>query len=62
MDFKKLWKYLEGKKSYIVAGLFVVVAGLKGEGYITPDQYDIIVTLLGAMGLASLRHGIKTKK
>jgi len=62
MDYKKVWEYLKGKKSYLIAGLFIIVAGLKGEGFITPDQYDIIVTVLGAMGLASLRHGIQNRK
>ena len=62
MDYKKVWEYLKGKKTYIVSGLFVIVTGLNAEGLITPDQYELILALLGFAGLASLRHGMTTKK
>ena len=62
MDYKKVWEYLKGKKTYIVSGLFIIVAGLNAEGFITPYQYELILALLGFAGLVSLRHGIQNRK
>ena len=54
-----IWEFAKGKKSYAIAFLFIVLAGLKAEGYVGPEEYEVAVTVLGALGLASLRHGIK---
>jgi len=54
----KGWTFLDGKKAYLVAILFVVLAGLKSEGYVTPELYELVVAVLGGLGLAAVRHGI----
>lgn len=54
----KTFELINGKKTYLVAILFVIIAGLKAEGYISVDQYELVIGILGALGLASLRHGM----
>ena len=56
---KKTASVINGKKSYFIAVLLVVLSGLKGEGYITIEQYELALGLLSAAGLAALRHSIK---
>lgn len=48
----------EGKKTYITAILGVIVTGALALGYITQDQYNVIVGILAALGLAFLRAGV----
>ena len=46
---------LEGKKTYLVAFLGIILAGLKAQGYIDAQLYDVLLGLLGFLGLAALR-------
>lgn len=63
MEFlKKLRAFLQGKKTYIAAALLVILSGLKAEGYITAEVYEVILGFLGALGLASLRAAVARKK
>lgn len=57
----KAWAHLSGKKTYLISGLFVILAGLNAEGYLTPELYEVILTILGGLGLAAIRHGIDKK-
>ena len=50
---------MNGYKTYLIAALGVVVAGLSATGYITEGQANLIYGILGSLGLATLRHGIK---
>ena len=50
--------WLSGKKTYIVAIIGVIMTGLLGTGTISQDQYNMIMGLLGALGLATLRAGV----
>lgn len=57
----QLWNTLKGWKTYIVAGVMIVIAGLHAQGYITADQLELLeLVLLGLLG-GALRHGIATE-
>jgi hypothetical protein len=49
---------LEGKKTYITAGVLAVATFARTMGWLTPEQYELLLGLLGAMGLAALRAGV----
>lgn len=49
---------LKGKKTYIVAIIGGVMAGLEWYGMPIPE---FVYAMLGSMGLITLRHGIKTE-
>lgn len=50
-------EWLKGKKTYLIAAVAFVVAGLGAIGIHTPD---FVMEMLGALGLYSLRAGIKS--
>jgi len=49
---------LTGKKTYIMAALLGLASFAWGAGFIDKSQYDLIVGLAGALGLAALRAGV----
>ncbi len=49
---------LEGKKTYLTAGLMALMAFARGMGWLDPQQYELILGLLGSLGLAALRAGV----
>jgi len=57
-EIKKAWNGLNGYKTYISIGLMIVWSGLLAQGYIDQRTYEIGLTILGALGLASLRHAV----
>lgn len=56
---KKLWNWLKGKKTYILAILGGVTFVLARVGFITPDVEVQVYTLLGIGGFATIRNSIK---
>lgn len=58
-SYMKLLKFLQGKKSYLVALAIFVVGGLEALGYPVADGVFAILT---GLGLYSLRDAIKNKK
>lgn len=52
-----LIQFLSGKKTYLVAFLGVIYAGLVSQGYVHENQQ--VWELLGALGLASIRSAVK---
>ena len=55
----KLWAYLQGKKSYIVAAAGILWTGAQlWTGAI--DQNTAVDAILGFLGIGTLRHGIST--
>lgn len=48
--------FLEGKKTYIIAFVTFALAGVQALGYVVPDY---VYGVLGALGLGSLRAGVK---
>jgi acyl-CoA synthetase (NDP forming) len=49
---------LEGKKTYLTALVLGVAAFARALGWITPEQYEIILGVMGSLGLAALRAGV----
>ena len=49
---------LEGRKTYIIAAALGLASFALGLGWLDLEQYEIIVGLLGSMGLAPLRAGV----
>ena len=48
----------KGYKSYVIAALLVIVAGLHAQGYITDSLYTTLQGVLLGGGIATLRAGI----
>lgn len=51
----KLFDFVNGKKTYIVAGLAGVAAVAQAFGYTIPEY---VWTVLGAAGLGAVRHAV----
>ncbi len=49
---------LEGKKTYITALLLGLAAFARAMGWLEQNQYEIILGLMGSLGLAALRAGV----
>jgi hypothetical protein len=51
-------KMLEGKKTYITAVVLGLASFALAMGWLNKEQYQVIVGLLGSLGLAALRSGV----
>jgi hypothetical protein len=49
---------LTGKKTYIMAAIMALAVFARGLGWLTQEQFEIIMGLAGSMGLATLRAGV----
>jgi hypothetical protein len=49
---------LAGKKTYITAAVLALASFAVAMGWLTNDQYQILIGLLGSFGLAALRSGV----
>jgi hypothetical protein len=49
---------LEGKKTYITALIMAGATFARALGWISQEQYEIILGLTGSLGLAALRAGV----
>ena len=49
---------MEGYKTYIMAGLIAAAVFAKYVGWINSQTFEILLSLLGAGGLAALRAGV----
>lgn len=54
----KMFNFLKGKRTYLVAIVTALVAGAQALGYNIPNE---IYAVLGALGLGTLRAGIVGK-
>lgn len=54
-----LWRFLSGKKTYIIAVAIGVTASLQYLGVINEMVGNAIFVLLTGGGLAALRHGVE---
>jgi hypothetical protein len=52
-------KFLRGKKTYIVVIVGVIFNGAVSMGYLDPSYLELVNTVLGFLGLGTLRDGIK---
>ncbi len=55
----KFFEFLKGKKTYIISGVAVVLAGLCQFDVISQDQYQMILSFLAPVGVFTLRAGLK---
>jgi hypothetical protein len=51
-------KMLEGRKTYLTAGLLALAAFARGMEWLDQQHYELILGLLGSLGLAALRAGV----
>jgi hypothetical protein len=49
---------MEGKKTYFTALLLGLATFARAVGYLEQSQYEIILGLMGSMGLAALRSAV----
>ena len=49
---------LEGKKTYISAAVLGLAALVRALGWVSQEQYELILGLAGSLGLAALRAGV----
>jgi hypothetical protein len=50
--------HLEGKKTYITAAVAALASFALAMGWLSQDQYQVVLGLLGSLGLAALRSGV----
>lgn len=58
-DFMDIIKFLDGKKTYIIAGAVALVTFALAMGWVSQELANIIYGLLGAGGLFTMRSAIK---
>lgn len=58
-ELKKLYEELEGKRTYLVAGIIAGATFAKLIGWITEEEYQAFVGFLGAIGLYTLRSAVR---
>ena len=54
LAIKEIQEMLAGYKTYIIAGIIAVLAGLHAMGYIDEATYQTLLALLGAGGLSTV--------
>jgi len=54
ITIKEIQEMLKGYKTYIIAALIAVLAGLHAMGYIDEATYQTLIALLGAGGLSTV--------
>ena len=50
---------LDGKKTYITAVVAALASFAMAMGWLSTEQYQVILGLLASLGLAALRSGIE---
>ena len=49
---------LNGKKTYIVAAIMGLGAFARAMGWLDQNQFELLLSLGGSLGLAALRSGV----
>jgi hypothetical protein len=49
---------LDGKKTYITAAVAALASFAMAMGWLSKEQYEVILGLIGSLGLAALRSGV----
>lgn len=55
----KVFEFLNGKKTYILAAAGAILQGLVFAGFATQDQVNPLLVMLGFTGAATLRSAVK---
>jgi len=57
-----MFKWLKGKKTYIIVVVGVIVNGLFAMGYIDESAIKVVNMVLGFLGLGAIRAGVNKVK
>jgi hypothetical protein len=49
---------LTGKKTYIMAAIMGLGAFARGMGWLQQEQFELLISVAGSLGLAALRAGV----
>jgi hypothetical protein len=49
---------LNGKKTYIMAAIMGLGAFARGMGWLQQEQFELLISVAGSLGLAALRAGV----
>jgi hypothetical protein len=49
---------LDGKRTYITAVAVALASFARAMGWLSQEQYQVVLGLLGSLGLAALRSGV----
>ena len=55
----EIWKWLDGKKTLLIAAVMGLAVFAEQAGWITKEQHDALLAVLLPAGLATLRMAIK---
>lgn len=58
-ELKGIYEQLEGNKTYIVAALIAIGTFAKLVGWISEEEFQGFLGILGALGLYTLRSAVK---
>ena len=56
---EKIINFLEGRKTFITAGVGALIVFARLANFINDEQFQILASLAGFTGLATLRLGMK---
>lgn len=56
----KVWVFLQGKRTYIIAACIFLLGGAKAIGWVDSNTYEVLFTFLGGGAIASLRASKNT--
>lgn len=59
---KRLEGFGSGYRTYLVAAVMVVLSGLKSQGYLDEQTYDLVFNTLMGLGLVTLRAGMSVRR
>lgn len=58
-EAKMTW--LSGYKTHIAAALIILAAIAKGKGWIDSGTYEVVLGILGGLGISFLRSGVSKR-
>ncbi|GIW70241.1 MAG: hypothetical protein KatS3mg101_0988 [Patescibacteria group bacterium] len=56
---KRIWEFLDGKKTFIGSAVIFIAGGLKALGKIDENTFNWLVALGGAISVYGIRDAIK---
>lgn len=56
----KVWVFLQGKRTYIIAACIFLLGGAKAVGWVDTNTYEALFAFLGGGAIASLRASKNT--
>lgn len=59
MKLKELLEAVDGKKTYLIAGVCAALTFARVMGWITASELETLIGLFGALGLVTLRDAIR---